>query len=142
MSINIEDLQPKSFEVTIKGQTTLCKPPRLSHIFILSKIGNLFQSPESASSTDVKQAEKDLDEVFGDLIPELKGVNLDMQSAIDLIEGIKRAIHRMHTTEIGTAYVYTFLVLGDIETVERDLEYTKIFKLTIQAVHRATGVIS
>lgn len=63
-------------------------------------------------------------------------------NAIQTLEGIKRAIHRMHTTEIGTAYVYTFLVLGDIETVERDLEYTKIFKLTIQAVHRATGVIS
>lgn len=62
--------------------------------------------------------------------------------AISLIEGVKRAIHRMHTTEIGTAYVYTFLVLGDIETVERDLEYTKIFKITVQAIHRATGVIS
>lgn len=63
-------------------------------------------------------------------------------NAIQSLESIKRAIHRMHTTEIGSAYVYAFLVIGDTETVERDLEYTKIFKITVQVIHRATGVIS
>lgn len=100
MSINIEDLQPKSFEVTIKGQTTMCKPPRLSHIFILSKIGNLFQSPDSASAVDVKQAEKDLDEVFGDLIPELKGVALEMQAVIDLITQIMENVSPAENKEL------------------------------------------
>ena len=88
MALNITDLQPKPFEVTIKGQTTECKPPRLSHVFTLSKIGNLFQNPESAGSAEVKQAEKDLDGVFQELIPELKGVELEMQTTIDLITQI------------------------------------------------------
>ena len=102
MSINIEDLQPKSFEVTIKGQTTMCKPPRLSHIFILSKIGNLFQATDTASSTEVKQAEKDLDDVFGDLIPELKGVNLEMQAVIDLITQIMENVSPSENRELDT----------------------------------------
>lgn len=62
--------------------------------------------------------------------------------AITQLESIKRFIHRMHTTTSATAYVYTFLVIGDIEDVARDLEYAKIFKLTLQVVYRSTGIIS
>jgi hypothetical protein len=64
------------------------------------------------------------------------------ETAITTLENIKRYIHRMHTTEIHNAYVYTFLVMGDIESVQRDLEYAKIFKLTLQVVYRNTGLIS
>lgn len=62
--------------------------------------------------------------------------------AITLIENIKRYIHRMHTTETATTYIYTFLVIGDVEDVQRDTEYTKIYKITLQVVHRAKNLIS
>jgi hypothetical protein len=61
---------------------------------------------------------------------------------ITTLESIKRFIHRMHTTEINDAYIYTFLVLSDVEDVQRDLEYVKIFKITLQVVYRDTGLIS
>jgi len=66
-------------------------------------------------------------------------------SALDCVtklNNIKRAIHRMHNTTINSAYVYSFLVIGDIEDVQRDLEYAKIKKITIQVMHRDTNVIS
>lgn len=68
--------------------------------------------------------------------------NTSSQEAIETLESIKRYIHRMHTTEIGNAYVYTFLVLGDIEEVSRDLEYAQIYKLTVQVVYRDNALIS
>ncbi len=63
-------------------------------------------------------------------------------NAISTLEQIKRYIHRMHSTSIGNDYMYTLLVLGDIEDVQRDLELAKIYKLTLQVVHRDTSVIS
>lgn len=62
--------------------------------------------------------------------------------AITLLENIKRYIHRMHTTETSSAYFYTFLVIGDVEDVQRDMEYAKIFKITLQVVHRDKSLIS
>lgn len=64
------------------------------------------------------------------------------ETAMSTLENIKRAIHRMHTTEVSTSYIYSFLVIGDIETVQRDLEYAKIFKITVQVMHRDTIIIS
>lgn len=62
--------------------------------------------------------------------------------AIAKIENIKRFIHRMHSTEVNNAYIYMFLVIGDVEDVARDLEYEKIYKITVQVLHRDVGVIS
>lgn len=62
--------------------------------------------------------------------------------AITKLESIKRYIHRMHTTETASAYFYTFLVIGDVEDVQRDMEYTKVFKITLQVVHRDKSLIS
>jgi len=62
--------------------------------------------------------------------------------AISTLESIKRYIHRMHNTTVATDYVYTFLVIGDVEDVQRDLELAKIYKITLQVVHRDTGLIS
>lgn len=100
MALNIDDLQPKPFEVKIKDQTTNCKPPKLSHIFILSKLGNIFQNPNDFSSADIKQAERDLEDVFGELIPELKGTSLDMQLNIELITQIMDKINPSETKEL------------------------------------------
>lgn len=68
--------------------------------------------------------------------------NTTSQQAIQTLEQIKRYIHRMHSTAIGNDYIYTFLVLGDIEDVQRDLELAKIYKITLQVVHRDEAVIS
>ena len=68
--------------------------------------------------------------------------NTSASTGIETINNIKRAIHRMHTTEVNDAYIYTFLVVGDVEDVERDLEYAKIFKITVQVIHRDTDIIS
>ena len=48
----------------------------------------------------------------------------------------------MHSTDDELTYVYTFLVLGDIEDVARDIEYAKVFKITLQVVHRDKSLIS
>lgn len=63
-------------------------------------------------------------------------------NAISTLEQIKRYVHRMHTTQVGNDYIYTLLIIGDIEDVQRDLELAKIYKITLQVVHRDTSVIS
>lgn len=68
--------------------------------------------------------------------------NTSAQDAIQALEGIKRFIHRMHSTDQTNAFVYTMLVIGDIEEVSRDLEYNKIYKLTVQLTYRNTTLIS
>jgi hypothetical protein len=62
--------------------------------------------------------------------------------AVHKIESIKHYVHRMHNTTTPGSYIFSMLALGDIETVERDVEYTKIYKLTIEITHRYLGIIS
>lgn len=61
---------------------------------------------------------------------------------ITTLESIKKYIHRMHTTLTTNAYIYSIRVIGDVETVERDLEYAKLFKLTISVINRDIALIS
>jgi hypothetical protein len=68
--------------------------------------------------------------------------NTSGSQAVGTLESIKNFIHRMHSTEKGGAYIYTFLVLGDIEDVARDLEYGKIYKMSLQVTFTNTGIIS
>ncbi len=63
-------------------------------------------------------------------------------NAVSTLEQIKRYVHRMHSTSVNNDYIYTLLVLGDVEDVQRDLELAKIYKLTVQVVHRDTTLIS
>lgn len=62
--------------------------------------------------------------------------------AITLLESIKNHIHRMHTTETSNAYFFRFLVIGDVEPVQRDEEYAKIYKISVQIFNRAKNLIS
>lgn len=64
------------------------------------------------------------------------------ETAIDQLEKIKRNVHRMHSSTPGDAYIYSMLVIGDIEDIERDLEYHKIFKISVQVMFRDTNLIS
>lgn len=92
MSITINDLSPKPFKVNIKGLELTSQPLRLSHALVLTKIGNIFQNIEGAKKSEITQAEKDLDEVIGELIPELKDVKLDMATTLSLIEQLMSTI--------------------------------------------------
>lgn len=68
--------------------------------------------------------------------------NTSAADAITLLENIKNHIHRMHTTNSGDNFIYTMLVLGNVEDVSRDLEYAKIVKLTVQLTYKNNGIIS
>lgn len=68
--------------------------------------------------------------------------NTSAADAITTLENIKNHIHRMHTTTAGDNFIYTMLVLGNVEDVSRDLEYAKIVKLTVQLVYKNNGIIS
>lgn len=61
---------------------------------------------------------------------------------IATLELIKKHIHRMHNTVTTNSYIYSILAIGDIEDVGRDLEYAKLYKITISVINRDTGLIS
>ena len=48
----------------------------------------------------------------------------------------------MHSAETDSVWIYSILVIGDVEDVIRDLEYEKVFKLTVQLIHRDSSIIS
>lgn len=68
--------------------------------------------------------------------------NTSASEAISTLSSIKNFIHRMHNTSLTNNFAYSFLVIGDIEDVARDPEYSKVFKLTVQLLHRDTTLIS
>ncbi|MEI7632007.1 MAG: hypothetical protein WCJ60_01645 [bacterium] len=85
MGISISDLMPKDFKVTVKGLELDCKPLRLSHALIVGKLSDVFSNPINYTANDIRQAEKDIDSVITDLIPELTGVKLDIASFVELM---------------------------------------------------------
>jgi hypothetical protein len=64
------------------------------------------------------------------------------QASVTALETIKRYIHRQYSTDTPSAYMYSILVLGDIEQVGRDNQGQQMYKLTMQILHRDRGVIS
>lgn len=68
--------------------------------------------------------------------------NTQASTCITTLEGIKAYIHRMYDTNIDNTHIYSILVIGDITDVQRDAEYNKVFKITVQVIHRDTGIIS
>lgn len=68
--------------------------------------------------------------------------DIKAETAINRLERIKKHIHRMYSSVIDDDYIYIFLVLGDIEPLERDVEYEKLYKLSVQVFHRDTTLIS
>lgn len=68
--------------------------------------------------------------------------NTKASTCIDTLEDVKRFIHRMHSTRTTNAYIYSILVIGDVEDIARDLEYAKIYKITVSVICRDTGLIS
>lgn len=83
--MTIEDLTPTPFNITIKGVEVECQPLRLSHALKITRMANVFENPAKASDADLERAETDMDKLVGDLIKDLKGVKLDVQTTIDLL---------------------------------------------------------
>jgi len=101
MALTIEDLKPKSFTVNIKGVELQCKPLRMSHTLIISKVGEVFQNINTATKDQIKQAETDMDEVVGELIPELKDIELDMNATLDLITQMMEQVQPADNKELN-----------------------------------------
>lgn len=100
MSVSIEDLQPKSFKVTVKGVELTCKPLRLSHALTLSKVGEIFQNTKDATPEEIQSAEKQMDGLVGELIPELKEVQLDVGSILELLGQMMETIQPTDNKEL------------------------------------------
>lgn len=64
------------------------------------------------------------------------------ETAITNLEELKRYYHRMHSAGTENAVIYSMLVVGDIDDVSRDDEGYKIFKFTLEVMHRSTDLIS
>lgn len=62
--------------------------------------------------------------------------------ALATINSIKNFIHRMHTTEINSAYIFSMLVLDEPESLGRDMEHASQYKITVSVINRDTSVIS
>lgn len=58
------------------------------------------------------------------------------------IEQIKRYMHRMVSTTTANSYIYSILAVGDVETIERDTEYAKVYKISVEVMYRSLGLIS
>lgn len=101
MGLTIQDLQPQDFKVSIKGVELTCKPLRLSHTLILAKVGDVFQNVGECTTEQLKQAEKDLDEVTTELIPELQGISLDMRSSMELITQMMEQVEPEDNKELA-----------------------------------------
>ena len=100
MALTIEDLQPKDFKINVKGVELTCKPLKLSHALMLSKIGDIFGNPQSATKPQIKQAEVDLDEVIAEVLPELKGIQLDMPATFEILTKMMEQIEPTDNKEI------------------------------------------
>lgn len=99
--LTIEDLKPKNFKVNVKGVELDCKPLRMSHTLVISKVGEIFQNIKTADKKQIQQAESDMDEVITELIPELKGIQLDMQGTLDLITSMMENIQPADNKELN-----------------------------------------
>lgn len=89
--LTIDDLKPKNFKITIKGVELESKPLKLSHGLLIARLSGIFNNLAEAKKEDIKAAEKDLEEVISELIPDLKDVPLDMSMTVELISQLMDA---------------------------------------------------
>lgn len=68
--------------------------------------------------------------------------NTKSETARENLESVKSFIHRMHNTTTPNAYIYSILALGDIEDLERDMEYAGVYRLTLIVKYRNLNLIS
>lgn len=101
MSLTIEDLKPKETKINVNGVELTAKPLRLSHALVLTQLGEIFQNPKNSSADDVKKAEKNVDELIGEIIPELKDIQLNMQTTIEIIAQLMNTVQPSDNAELN-----------------------------------------
>lgn len=77
-----------------------------------------------------------------DAVLDIYAKDTSATDAITTLNNIKKHLHRMHTTITAKSYIYSILAIGNVETIERDLEYAKLFKQTYIIKFRDTALIS
>jgi len=92
MSVSINDLKPKEIKIKVGELELTAKPLRVSHALIMAKVGDILEKPQESSSDEIDQAQKDLDKVIGQLIPELKGIELDMKNQMEILTELMAGI--------------------------------------------------
>lgn len=100
MALTIEDLKPQSFTITVKGVDLTCKPPRLSHILVISKVGEAFKDVNKLSRKEIAQTQEDFDWVIDELVPEIAGIELEMQESVDVLTQIMEHISPAENREL------------------------------------------
>jgi len=68
--------------------------------------------------------------------------NTSAKDGIAKLRDILNFLDRLHSTNLQYNYVYSILTLSTIETVQRDNEYAKIMKITLEVTHRDKALIS
>lgn len=101
MSLNIDELKPKKFMITLGGQETECNPPKMSHLFMINKIGTVFRDPEKATKEQIVEADQYFSELVTDLVPELKGEDIDIQYKLDVLTQITERITPADNKELA-----------------------------------------
>ena len=101
MALNIDELKPKAFKITLAGQETDCNPPRMSHLFMINKIGSVFRDPDKATKEQILEADQYFSEIVADLVPELKGEDIDIQFKLDVLTQITERITPADNKELA-----------------------------------------
>lgn len=68
--------------------------------------------------------------------------NISSETAIGVIENIKRTYHRHLETGDDNSVIYTILAIGDIADLGREIDYGKVYSISFNIKHRATALIS
>lgn len=105
MGLTVQDILPKPFTVTIKGVDLECKPLRLSHALIVGKLADVFNNPKEYTAKDIKLAEADIDDVIGEIMPELKGAQLGMTEIASIVTQLMSSVRADDDIELNEAGV-------------------------------------
>lgn len=68
--------------------------------------------------------------------------NTSANAGITKLRNMKNLLDRMHSVNLGQNYIYSILLLSSLENIQRDNEYAKIMKITVEIMHRDKALIS
>lgn len=123
MSVTIEDLKPRNFTVNVRGVALECKPPRMSHALITQRAGKVFSKPDEYTVEQIREAEKDLDSVIDELVPDLRGVSLELDIMIEIIEAIQKHSEPSDNQELNESKVTTAGQATNLESRGDDKDF-------------------
>jgi hypothetical protein len=101
MALSIDDLIVKDTIIDVEGVKLNCKPPKMSHLLVLNKIGEGFKNISNLSREEIISLENDFEWVINDLIPELSGKVLQIQVMLDVITQIMEQVEPEENKELA-----------------------------------------